>query len=133
MVVSDLSDERYAKQRGSMLARQLDLRKVEAMAVAYAERGYSRSGIAKEMDTSEGTVEQYHQKAMALYGFEILETKDVDNELPEYERVDADYFRSRPRADQKTWVKMVLDENNRLPMEFVNDVKENALADGLRV
>ena len=121
------NDDRYAQHRASLLARTTKLRKVEAKAVGYTELGYSAGGAASEMETNKSTVKTYHEKAIALYGFEILENKVLDDteELPEYDRVAPDYFRNR--EDGREWVKIVLDQSESLPVEFVEDVKEAAM------
>lgn len=120
-------DEHYATHRSSMLARDLEIRPPEAEAIAYCERGYSWSGAAREMESSEGTVKGYVERAMCLYGFEIAEnvvTMD-DEELPEYERVDPDYFRSR--EDDREWVALVMNYSDNLPAEIVEDDREAAM------
>lgn len=127
-----LSDDRYATQRSAQLARELDLRRPEAYAVAYSERGYSHSGMAKPMDTSEGTVSGYLERATVLYGFEIAETHVPPGaELPSYERVDADYYRSRERTDQLEWLDRVKKYEGKLSQEFVNAIEDAAREDGV--
>ena len=82
-------DERYATQRARYLARSTNLRKVEARAVAYAERGYSTNGIASQMDTSQSTAQGYLKRAWAEYGMGVGLTKVLPGEQPpDYERVD---------------------------------------------
>lgn len=130
MVVEGASDERYATQRGSQLARLLDVERKPAEAIAWSELGYSRSGMAKEMDTTAGTIGTYHERAMAMYGFEILETHVTDHsDLPEYERVDASYVHNehRTRTEIADWVDMVLNNERRLEAELVSDVREKAM------
>ena len=121
------NDERYATQRGRMLSRELDLRRPESEAIAYCERGYSWGGAAKKMETSKGTVKNYVERAICLYGFEIAENvvTEADDELPDYDRVEPDYFRSR--KDGREWVALVMDYSDSLPAEFVENVKEAAM------
>lgn len=127
------NDERYATQRGRMLSRELDLRRPEGEALAYVERGYSFGGAADEMDTSKGTVKAYVERAICLYGYEVAEQKvlDEDTELPEYKRVDADYWKSREGSDRREWVNLVINFEEKLPAEFVEDVRESAREHGL--
>lgn len=126
-------DEHYATLRSSMLAHNPDLRRPEAEAIAYTEPGYSFSGAAEEMDTSKGTVKNYVERAICLYGFEVAEQKvlEDDTELPEYERVDADYWKTREGSDQREWVNLVLNYDEKLPAEFAEDVRESARENGL--
>lgn len=127
------NEERYASQRGRMLSKQTELRRVEGEALAYIERGYSYNGAAKQMDTSKGTVKSYVEKAIALYGFEVAEQKvlDDDDELPQYEQVDSDYFMSRSGPDRRKWLGLVMDHEGSLPAEFVEDVRDAAMERGL--
>lgn len=133
MLVED--DDRYATQRATSLARITDLRRTEAEAIAYSERGYSSSGIAKRMDTTESTVKSYLERAMALYGLEIafpLTTEELENSPPSHERVAPDYYRSLPhRSLKKDWLKYVQRHSERIPVEWQNAVFENAREDGL--
>jgi DNA-binding CsgD family transcriptional regulator len=127
-----LSDERYAKQRSSMIARRTDLRRVEAEAVAWSELGFSRSGIARRMETNESTVKSYHERAMALCGFEMLEFYvTTDGDLPEYDRVEPGYHRRRHANDQQLWVDLVDQQRRGFAQEWVTVVLEAAEADGV--
>jgi len=129
MVVDGVSDERYATQRGSQLARTTDLGRKAAEAIAWSEKGYSRSAIASRMDSTAGTIKDYHERAMAMYGFEILEEHVAEGDgLPEYDRVDADYLEEsgRTRDELKDWVRMVLNNEGRLEVEMTNTVRDQA-------
>jgi len=66
----DLSrpDERIAHERARYLEATTDLRAAEADAVAYAELGYSTSGIADHIDRGASTVSTYLERAIAAYG-----------------------------------------------------------------
>jgi hypothetical protein len=62
---ANMSDERYARQRGNVLARELpELRRDEAESIAWSEMGYSRGGMAKEerMNTNADTIKSWHKK-----------------------------------------------------------------------
>lgn len=126
-------DERYAIQRARYLARSTQLRKIEGEAVAWAERGYSASGMAKEMDTSASTVRDYLKRARAEYGMEIGMVKvGPGDEPPDYDRVEPGYHRDLPRKERQEWVSLVADHTGKLPAEWVSDVLEEAESDGLR-
>ena len=127
----DTGEGRFATQRGRLLARTTGLREKEALAVAYAELGYSANGISKKIETSESTVKEYLEKAMALYGMEITLTIDPDQELPEYEQVEPGYHRSLPEEERQEWVKLVDRYKSKLPQEWANSVLESASEDGV--
>jgi DNA-binding CsgD family transcriptional regulator len=131
----DYDDDRYATQRSRYLAKTTELRKPEAKAVAYTERGYSFDGVAKQMDTSESTVKDYMQRAMALYGLEITETLLPDEEPPDYddEEVEPGYHESLSEYEREKWVKFVTRHQDKLPQEWAHDVVEAARADGVPV
>lgn len=127
-----MDDERYATQRSRYLARKTDLRKPEALAVAYSERGYSFNGAAKRMDASESTVKKYMERAMALYGLEIAETILPDEDIPDYERVDSEYPQTLTHEQERErWIQLVDRHQENLPQEWVNEVLEQAEHDGL--
>lgn len=63
-----LPKERRVERRARYLAATTDLSEREATAVAWSEEGYSWSGVAKQMDTSTGTVAKYYDRATAQYG-----------------------------------------------------------------
>lgn len=122
-------DEHYATHRSRMLSRDLELRHVEAEAIAYCERGYSWAGAASEMGSGEGTVKNYVERAMCLYGYEIAENVvlESDDELPEYDRVSPDYFKTRAHGDDRDWVDLVMNYSEKLPAEFVEKVRGEAI------
>lgn len=130
----DFSDERYAMERSSQLARELDLRRPICRTVAYSERGYSSSGMAKGMDTTESTIDAYMEIAIAKYGFEIYETHICDgDDLPVYEAVGPDYVGSRSHGETEQWVDLVFTHEKKLPAEWVHQVKEKALAHNVQI
>lgn len=131
----DYDDDRYATQRSRYLAKTTELRKPEAKAVAYTERGYSFDGVAKQMDTSESTVKDYMQRAMALYGLEVTETLLPDEEPPDYdgEEVEPGYHESLSEYEREKWVKFVTRHQDKLPQEWAHEVVEAARADGVPV
>lgn len=64
------AETRDVRERGAILARSTDLSDREALTVAWKERGYSASGIAKRIDSTEGTVNKRLDRAVAQYGLE---------------------------------------------------------------
>lgn len=129
----DMDADRYATQRGRYLARTTDLRQPEAEAVAYSERGYSFDGIAKKLDVSESTAQEYMERAMALYGLEIAETMLPTENPPDYEMVDVDYLdKLSDRTELETWVKYVDRHADKLPADWTNKIIEQAESEKLR-
>lgn len=125
-------DERSATERGRYLARDTQLRKPEAMAVAYSELGYSVSGIAKHVDASESTIQSYLERAIALYGFGIAETLLDPENPPSYERVESGYHQSLETEDeQEEWAQIVDRHQEKLPQEWVHEVLEEMKDDDL--
>jgi hypothetical protein len=80
---SDETEEqtgREARERGRFLARTTDLSDQQARAVAYAELGYSPTGIASRIDSTSSTVKRYLERAAIQYGFDtIYHPKPVDD------------------------------------------------------
>jgi hypothetical protein len=132
MSVQEIDEERYATQRGRYLARTTDLRAPEAKAISYAELGYSTIGISKQIDVSQSTVQEYLEKAMALYGLDIAETLLPDEEPPDYERVEPGYHDTLSDEEGSVWVKYVDRHRDKLPREWVHDVTSSAREDGLK-
>lgn len=116
------SDDRYATLRGRYLSKTTELRLKEATAVAWSELGYSRSGIAKEMDTNESTVQEYFQKAIALYGLRILETTVPEAENQDYNRIDAEYAMQLSGKRKQDWLDAFNRQKDSLPQEWVAEV-----------
>lgn len=71
--------DRGAEKRARYLARTTDLEKKHALAVAYAERGFSESGIADLMDTTAGTVGNYLDMVAETYGPEAVHPTPADD------------------------------------------------------
>jgi predicted transcriptional regulator len=131
-----MDDDRYATQRGRYLAKTTTLREPEAKAVAYAELGYSRYGIAREMGRNVGTVKDYLQVAQATYGLDAVRTLPTDDlsDPPDLERVEPGYHRElRDDAERAGWLALVRKYDDKLPAEWVADVVGAAREDGVRV
>lgn len=128
-----MDDDRYAIQRGRYLAQITELRKPEATAIAYSERGYSFDGVAKHMDTSESTIKDYMQRAMALYGLEITETLLPDEDEPDYEQVEPGYHKTLDEGEREKWVTFVIRHQEKLPQEWCYKVTKAAQKDGVPV
>jgi hypothetical protein len=127
---SELDDDRYATQRATQLARGTLLRKVEAEAVAYSERGYSRPGIANKMDSSKGTIQKYHEKALALYGMQATGVRtDGESPPPVPDQVEPGYHQELVDPEQKRWLTYVDRHRNNLPQSWVHEVLDAARDD----
>ena len=121
-----MDDDRYATQRARYISRTTDLRKPEARAVAYSERGYSIRGAAKRLDTTESTVQAYLQRAMARYGLGVSETLLPGEEPPELEEVSPEYHRELAGPEKRTWLTYVDRHREKLPQEWVAGVEDSA-------
>ena len=117
------SEDRYATLRGRYLSKTTELRIKEATAVAWSELGYSISEIAKKMDTTESTVDDYHNKAIALYGLEILENLVPEAGNADYDRIDAEYVIDLPRQRKEAWKDSFNRKKKSLPQEWVAEVE----------
>jgi len=130
------SEDRLITQRANYLSRSTDLRENIAEAIAWSERGYARSSIARELETSKSTVKGWHERAMAQYGLEIVETLTGDQlepplSEPSYEGVGAEYLDElQTRADKERWLECVQRNADKLPASWVNDVLERAQREG---
>lgn len=130
MTQLDVSSNRFTTQRARFLARSTKLREPEAKAVAYSEAGYSISGISKNIDVSQSTVQEYLERAMALYGLDICETL-LPNETPtEVERVNPGYHNQLDKEDRSKWLTYVRRHKDKLPQEWVHEVIDSAKEDG---
>jgi DNA-binding CsgD family transcriptional regulator len=127
-----MEDERYARQRSSFLVRTTDLREPEAEAIAYSELGYSISGIGKMIDTSGSTVQNYLERAMALYGLDIAEPAPKEDLQQSCELIEPGYHRTLESDKEKEeWVKFVDRHRDKIPQEWVHEVLEAAESDGI--
>jgi hypothetical protein len=73
------ADNRGPEKRARYLARTTDLEQKHGLAVAYAERGFSESGIAEVMDTTAGTVRNYLDMVAETYGPEAVHPTPADD------------------------------------------------------
>lgn len=72
---SQHDEPRVAGRRAQYLAASTDLTRREAEAVAWSELGYSVSGIATKMGSTDGTIKGYFRRTVAQYGHGAVETK----------------------------------------------------------
>lgn len=73
-----MTDGREALERARYLSRTTDLNDHEAQALAYRELGYSHSAIAREVDSTKGTVAAWMGRVIAQYGLPAVEIKIPD-------------------------------------------------------
>lgn len=75
-----MEEQRWVDKRSQYLStNKIGFREKVARAVAYSELGYSASGIAGEMDTTEGTVRKYLDNASnAFPGITAVTAVDLD-------------------------------------------------------
>jgi DNA-binding CsgD family transcriptional regulator len=123
------SDERYATLRGRHLSKTTALGVAEATAVAWSELGYSRRAIAREMGVGSSTVKSYHERAMVLYGLEILETHVPDAEETDYERVGSEYVAGLSPFRARVWREAFERQRRGLPEAWVAEVHLDTVSD----
>jgi len=110
-------DERLAHERARYVVRTTELRAAEADAVAYAELGYSASGIATQIDRGESTVRAYLARTIAGYGPEAVHARapgdfETDRDLA---AVDADALVAWPEHYVDAWLDAVASHPERAP------------------
>lgn len=128
-----MDEERYVQQRARFIARTTDLREPEAKAVAYMEKGYSQRGAAKQLDSTESTVQAHLERAMARYGLSITETLLPNEEPPEISEVQPGYHRELPHEDEQLiWLTYVDRHQKKLPPDWVAEVLNAAKKDGIK-
>lgn len=117
-------DERLAHERARYLERTTDLRAAEADAVAYAELGYSSSGIAKQIDSTVSTVRGYLARTVAGYGPEAVHaraTGDVETDR-DLAPVNADALEAWPEHYVDAWLDAVASHPDRAPEDVDPEV-----------
>ena len=82
-------EQREVLQAARYIERTTNLREKIAKALAYRHAGFSQGGIAKQMDTTKGTVSNYMDRVVAEYGIWAEDTKGL-GEAVNLERVTND-------------------------------------------
>jgi DNA-binding CsgD family transcriptional regulator len=104
-----------ARRRAAYLRRTTDLTDREADALAYSELGFSYRGVAKQIDSTAGTVQTYLERAAATYGPHIAGCRNrfqVDADLEPVEPEDAERWM---RDTQERWFALVERHPDRAP------------------
>lgn len=117
-------DEPLAHKRARYLESTTNHRAAEADAVAYAELGYSSSGIAKQIDSGESTVRAYLARTIAGYGPEAVYARatgdfETDRDLA---KVDADAVEAWPEHYVDAWLDAVGSHPERAPEDVDPEV-----------
>lgn len=117
-------DEPLAHKRARYLESTTNHRAAEADAVAYAELGYSSSGIAKQIDSGESTVRAYLARTIAGYGPEAVYARatgdfETDRDLAP---VDADALEAWPEHYVDAWLDAVASHPDRAPEDVDPEV-----------
>lgn len=94
---------RAVEQRARYLDRTTVLRRREAEALAWRERGWSLSGIAKQIEAGETTVADYMDRVTARYGVRATFTK-LRDERGDLEAVDSETIADWPRHFRAWWL-----------------------------
>jgi DNA-binding CsgD family transcriptional regulator len=104
-----------ARRRAAYLRRTTDLTDREADALAYSELGFSYRGVAKQIDSTAGTVKEYLERAAATYGPHIAGCRNyfqVDADLEPVEPEDTERWM---RDTQERWFGLVERHPDRAP------------------
>jgi len=73
-----VDEERWVERRTQVLQRRDGLREVIAEAIAWHEIGYTSSGVAKQIDASQGTVRAYLDQVEDQHGLAAVLIKRSD-------------------------------------------------------
>lgn len=111
-----------AKERGRYLEATTDLRGPEADAVAYSELGYSNAGIAEKIDTTESTVGEYLDRAIAQYGPEAAHARAEFDPKRDLDDVTAEQIADWPDHYRDVWRDAVESHPDRAPDAATPDV-----------
>jgi hypothetical protein len=71
-------EQRWVERRTQVLQRRDGLREVIAEAMAWHEIGYTSSGVAKQIDASQGTVRAYFDQVEDQHGLAAVLIKRSD-------------------------------------------------------
>jgi DNA-binding CsgD family transcriptional regulator len=107
--------ETKARRRAAYLRRTTELTDREADALAYSELGFSYRGVAKQIDSTTGTVKQYLERAAATYGPHVAGCRnyfEVDTDLEPVEPDDTERWVSGVR---ERWFSLVERHPDRAP------------------
>ena len=134
----DWPNKAYATERGRFLARDTDLTRNQADAVAYAEQGVAWPAIREYTEFSDSVIQDYMEQAMARYGLDIALTLDPDElqppaTTPTYDSVGPEYLDDLDRKQAIKWLELVDRHSNRLPAEWVADILDTARERGYPV
>ena len=114
-MTATLDTDAKAKRRAAYLRRTTELTDREADALAYAELGFSYRGVAKQIDSTAGTVQTYLERAAATYGPHIAGCRihfQIDLDLEPVEPSDTERWVSGVR---ERWFALVERHPDRAP------------------
>lgn len=85
------NEQRWVDRRSQYLKRSTPLDKTDARIIAWSELGYSSTGIAKQVDLGESTIQQHLDEIAENHGRQAVYAKPVSElGLSEPLRGDAD-------------------------------------------
>lgn len=123
---ADLPEERRVQHRARYLETTTTLSERQAEAVAWSEEGYSASGVAQQMDTSESTVRSYYGVAIARYGMDAVGATfgvDVEADLSAITRSDLEGYSS---GVVTAWYEFADDNREHAPEEALEFAEKRA-------
>jgi transposase len=115
--------DREASERERFLQRKDGLSARRAEAVAYAELGYSPGGIAKRIDSTEGTVDNYLDQIAVQYGPEAIEAKTADRRDGGLAEVTREGLFEYSDETREWWIKLARKHRDRAP-DWAHDLLE---------
>lgn len=118
--MSDKHD-RDTLKRARYLARTAGLNEQQSLALAYREQGFSTSGIASEIGSTEGTVRSYMRRIAAQYGLEAIWTKTED-ERTDLEEVTPERLDELSDEVRKDWREQASHFPEHVPEAVRNEV-----------
>lgn len=121
-MTGDEGISREVKKRAAFIERTSDLSDNEALALAWKERGFSPSGIAKRVDVTEDTVAKYLERIAVRYGLSAVHPKPVskrgETRLKEVTQDDLDELSPGVR---RTWEKLAVQHVDVAPIWVTGD------------
>ena len=129
-----MQEERWIRRRTITHKRAHGLRETVAEALARSERGYTKSAIARQMETSEGTVGSWHDQVAAEYGLPALHplSKDQYADPPDLEPVTPEALAEQPPERQAEWANRAVHHLDHVPaVEPAQFVRAVVVTNGL--
>ena len=125
-------DSRIVRERARYIEATTDLSDSEAQTLAWSEAGYSHSGIAKKVRSTEATVAERLDRIAARYGIEAVLAKQPDErgQTP-LSPATPDEIAAFPRPTRAEWRELAEQYPERAP-EWFDDPERDPTHEGRR-